>query len=195
MPKTLTPEEEFDNVLFAGRERPLANIQPNLAVPSNSEQAAGEDVDKIFSLKKRFEKAAQIHEVPPELLEGIASRESRVGSSLNPKGYDPQKKAYGLMQIDERYHKRVGKTPDSQEHINQAAGILREYRNDMDRKFPDWSDEDRWRGAVAAYNMGPGNVKSREKLDVGTTGNNYSSDVMLRSKVFREKMSAMSKRK
>ena len=37
-------------------------------------------------------------------------------------------------------------------------------------------------GAVAAYNFGTGNVVTWGNLDVGTTGNDYSNDVMARAK-------------
>ena len=36
-------------------------------------------------------------------------------------------------------------------------------------------------GAVAAYNFGTDDVWTWERLDVGTTGNDYSNDVMARA--------------
>lgn len=36
-------------------------------------------------------------------------------------------------------------------------------------------------GGVAAYNFGVSNVRSWEGLDRGTTGNDYSNDVMARA--------------
>lgn len=156
---------------------------------------AEDDVNEVFSLKDKFDRAGKRYAVPTEILAGVASRESRVGKHLNAEGYDPEKKAYGIMQIDERYHKRRGKGPTDQAHIDQSAEILRQYRNEIDRKFPDWSDEERWRATVAAYNMGPANVKTRERLDVGTTGNNYSEDVMDRAKVFRARLSEKAKKR
>ena len=36
-------------------------------------------------------------------------------------------------------------------------------------------------GAVAAYNFGVGNVQSWGGLDIGSTGNDYSNDVMARA--------------
>jgi soluble lytic murein transglycosylase-like protein len=208
-----TPEDEFDDILFKGRERPVRgtpasspSIPPKTKLVRGKKQksdhevardqawsdlhmlrsrdSAKQDILEIEKLHPKLKKAAEKFNVPVELLAGMASRESRAGKHLNKEGYDTEKQAFGLLQIDERYHKRAGKKPTDQAHINQAAGILREYRNVMDRKHGDWSDEERWRGAVAAYNMGPGNVKTRENMDKGTTGDDYSKDVLHRAEVY-----------
>lgn len=145
-----------------------------------------EDFPQLAALKDKFENAAKLYGIPVEILGGIASRESRVGKHLNEAGYDEEKKAYGVMQIDERFHKRRGKKPDSQEHINQAAEILAKNKKEIDKRFPKWSEEQRMRAAVAAYNFGVGNVKTWKGLDKGTTGDNYSGDVMERAGAYRE---------
>jgi len=36
-------------------------------------------------------------------------------------------------------------------------------------------------GGIAAYNMGDGNVRSIENMDVGSTGGDYSNDVAARA--------------
>ena len=175
-----------------------AAATPTIAVPadpSEFEGLAADDLKEAFSLKTKFQRASKKYAVPTEILAGMASRESRMGKHLNEEGYDPDKKAFGILQVDERYHKRRGTKPDDQAHIDQAAEILRSYRNQMDRKFPDWSDDERWRGAVAAYNMGPGNVRTLKDLDKGTTGDNYSEDVMARAKFFRSQMEQKAKKK
>lgn len=152
-------------------------------------KAAEEDVPRIASLRHRMEISARKANVPVEYLEGIASRESRGGKALGADGFDPDKKdAYGVMQVDHRYHTLEGTdSPDSQEHIDQAAGILHENKRQIDKKFPRWKEEDRWRAAIAAYNYGTGNVKTKGDVDRGTTGNDYSQDVLIRAKTFRER--------
>lgn len=158
---------------------------------------AEEDLPRVQSLRGKIEAAAKKHAIPVEYLEGIASRESRAGKALNPEtGYDDVKQAYGIMQIDERFHKLEGTTsPDSQEHLDQAAGILYKNKQHMDKKFPKWSQEERWRAAIAAYNMGAGNVKTKENIDKGTTGNDYSQDVLIRSQIFKERLHPSRKKK
>jgi membrane-bound lytic murein transglycosylase MltF len=150
-----------------------------------------DDIPELDRLHARFERAGKTYGVPPEILAAIASRESRVGQHLNKEGYDPEKKAYGVMQIDERYHKRRGRTPDSQAHINQAAEILSKNKKEIDKRFPKWTEEQRMRGAVAAYNMGTGNVRTWNNLDVGTTGGDYSKDVMLRARALKARRDVM----
>ena len=159
-----------------------------LAVPAEPNPIE-DDLPQIEALRSKFDIAANMHGVPADILAAMASRESRAGKHLDASGYDPEKKAYGIMQIDERYHKRRGKKPDSQEHINQAAEILSKNKKEIDKKFPKWTEDQRMRAAVAAYNFGVGNVKSWEGLDVGTTGGDYSADVMERARVYRERTS------
>jgi len=199
----MTPEEEFDEMLFYGRTRPAAPTSASVPVPTalvkkkttkdtvdpdlrmlESRDKAKADITEIMALHPKLKKAAEKYSIPVEVLAGMASRESRAGKHLNKEGYDMEKKAFGLLQVDERYHKRKGKTATDPAHIDQAAEILRDYRNQMDRKHPEWADEDRWRAAVAAYNMGPGNVKTLKNLDKGTTGNDYSADVMHRAELY-----------
>ena len=152
--------------------------------------AALEDVPQISSLRQKMETAAKKAHVPVEYLEGIASRESRGGKALNSEGYDPVKNAYGVMQVDQRYHDLEGTTaPDSQEHIDQAAGILRDYKKQMDKKFSKWSEPEKWRAAIAAYNAGPGNIRTKERIDKGTTGGDYSQDVLIRAQTFKQRFS------
>ena len=149
-----------------------------------------EDLPELGAIHERLGIAAKKYGLPTEILAGIASRESRAGKHLNAEGYDEKKKAYGIMQIDERFHKRRGKKPDSQEHINQAAEIL--YKNkkqiDADKRFAKWTEEQRMQAAVAAYNFGVGNVRTWKGLDKGTTGGDYSKDVMERARAYRERM-------
>lgn len=145
-----------------------------------------DDIPQLKSLKSKFESASKRTGVPTEVLAGIASRESHAGKSLNKEGFDPDKKAFGVMQVDGRYHQLRGtESPKSQAHINQAAEIVRDNKKLMDKRFPNWTEEQRWRAAAAGYNMGPGNVKSLDHMDQGTTGGDYSEDVMKRAKAFR----------
>ncbi|XP_076804457.1 lysozyme g-like [Clavelina lepadiformis] len=53
-------------------------------------------------------------------------------------------------------------------------------------KHTDWSPEQQLQVSIAAYNYGPGNVRTWENLDIGTTSNDYSNDVMTRARFYRE---------
>jgi soluble lytic murein transglycosylase-like protein len=144
-------------------------------------------MDRLSRIHSKLQKAADKHAIPVEILAAIADRESGVGSGLDVSGWDMGKNAYGIMQVDKRFHNVRGKTPDSQEHINQAAEILRQARNDMDRKFPKDTDEQRWQSAIAAYNTGAGRVKSHAGRDRATAGHDYSADVWERATDYRER--------
>lgn len=176
--------EEMDAIV--GITPPVKPKPMRLEVPRGPNPIE-EDMPQIESLRAKFEAASKRYGVPVEILAGIASRESRAGKHLNPDGYGAEKKAYGIMQIDERFHRRRGKKPDSQEHINQSAEILAKNKKtiDADKRFAKWTEEQRMQAAVAAYNFGLGNVKSWRNLDKGTTGGDYSKDVMSRAAAYR----------
>jgi len=149
-----------------------------------SQTMAQTDKARVLALKAEIEAAASQHRLPPALLAAIASRETRGGNALDSTGYSRyDANGFGVMQVDRRYHDVQG-TAKSQAHISQAAGILSGYRDQMAAKFPDWTDAQVLRGAVAAYNTGPSNIKSLADVDKTTTGGDYSSDVWARARTF-----------
>ncbi len=145
-----------------------------------SHQMAMTDLPRLKKYEQAFVDVGRKHGVPPALLAAICSRESRAGASLDSRGLGDNGNGFGLMQVDFRYHKPAG-GPYSKEHIDQAAGILKSMLKEVAAKHPDWSAEQQLRGAVVAYNAGPGNVQSLSGMDRGTTGDDYSNDVWARA--------------
>ncbi|KAM4795960.1 lysozyme g-like [Rhinophrynus dorsalis] len=119
------------------------------------------------------------------VIAGIISRESRAGNALVD-GWGDNGNAFGLMQIDIRWHTIRG-TWNSVEHITQGVEILIEMFNFISRKFPSWSTDQKLKGALAAYNAGPGSVNSFDQIDSGTTGGDYSNDCTARAKYYKRK--------
>lgn len=74
--------------------------------------------------------------------------------------------------------------PASGGHLRQAAAILGGMLTAVAQAHPDWPPAWQLRGAVAAYNAGPGNVRTQPGLDKGTTGNDYSADAWARARWF-----------
>jgi len=158
-----------------------------LGVPA-SEAIARKDMARVRAIKARFDAAAMAYDLPPALLAGIASRESHVGASLR-RGFGDRGNAFGIMQIDKRYHTIVvSDGPDSETHISQAAGILAKKLAIMLLQPPAWPEEWELRGAVAAYNMGTKFVRTQTNMDVGSTGGDYSADVWARARFFAANM-------
>ncbi|HYI01957.1 peptidoglycan-binding protein [Hyalangium sp.] len=147
---------------------------------ASSQKMARTDLTKMKKYADEFAAAGKKHNLPPALLAAIASRESRGGSALDSRGFGDHGNGFGLMQVDKRFHSPKG-GPFSAAHIDQAAGILKSYHNQIKAKHPDWPPEQQLRGAVAAYNSGPGNVQTIKNMDKGTTGNDYSTDVWARA--------------
>lgn len=174
--------DEMDAMVGIAPPTPLKPMKLQAPEEPNPIQ---DDLPQLSGLRNKFEQAGKIYGIPVEILAGIASRESRAGKHLNALGYDKTKKSFGVMQINERYHKRRGKKPDDQAHINQAAEILSKNKKEIDKKFPKWTEEQRMQAAVAAYNFGVSNVKTWKGLDQGTTGNDYSTDVMSRARAYK----------
>lgn len=148
-----------------------------------SQQMAQTDRAHLEKYRELFQQVGEQYHLPPALLAAIASRESRGGTALDSKGnakFDPN--GYGLMQIDRKKNPQLIRGgPRSAEHIATAAGLLQDNLEKVRRKHPEWSEAEQLRGAVAAYNMGTGNVRTLKGMDKGSTGEDYSSDVWARA--------------
>jgi len=145
-----------------------------------SHSMAKVDLPKLQKYATDFIAAGEKNGLPPALLAAISSRETRGGSQLSKSGYGSNGADFGLMQVNKDSHKLVG-GPFSREHINQAAGILRDFRTAVAKKHKSWTPEQQLRGAVAAYNFGDRNVQTLDGMDVGTANDDYSSDVWARA--------------
>jgi len=155
----------------------------------SSRKMAKTDLGRVLSLRDKFETVSKESDIPVALLVALASRESRVGHMLKPDGTGDDGHAFGIMQIDFRYHTVLGRNdPASLAHIRQAASILNEYRDKVHQKHPQWSDEHILKGAIVAYNSGVKNVQTIYGMDIGTTGDDYGSDVIARAQFYLEKL-------
>ncbi len=151
-----------------------------------SNQMARHDLPRVEKLVDRFCRAAKKFDVPAPLLAAIASRESRCGSLLDKNGMGDHGNAFGIMQIDKRHHTPagLGGDPASQAHIDQAAEILADNLKRLRAIHSTWESGYLLKGAVAAYNFGIKNVRTKEGIDSGTTGDDYGSDVVARAKFY-----------
>ncbi len=148
-----------------------------------SERMAQTDLQRVLALKGIFVLSGQAFDVPPPLLAAIASRESRCGNVLAPDGTGDNGNGFGIMQVDKRFHNVVGR-PRSQEHVNQACRILVDFLRQVQSKHPSWADADVLKGGLVAYNSGMRNVQTIARMDSGTTGNDYGSDVIARAQFY-----------
>ncbi|NXS62362.1 LYG protein, partial [Brachypteracias leptosomus] len=148
-----------------------------------SEMIAGRDLKNMQKYQDMIIEVGHSKCVDPALIAGIISRESHAGTVLDH-GWGDHGNAFGLMQVDKRYHNTVGAW-DSKEHLTQGAEILNGMLETMQKKFPTWTNEQKLKAAISAYNAGPNNVQSYDKMDVGTTHNDYANDVVARAKFFK----------
>ena len=81
--------------------------------------------------------------------------------------------------VDKRYHKIP--STSTIDNVDQGADILKGMIEGVTKEHPDWTKNQQLRGGVAAYNFGISNVRTIARMDIGTTGNDYSSDVMARA--------------
>ncbi|KAI1903072.1 hypothetical protein AGOR_G00023440 [Albula goreensis] len=160
--------------------------QDNLTVQGvdASHMLAQHDLNRMNKYRDLIIRVGRAHQMDPAVISGIISRESRAGAALTD-GWGDHGNAFGLMQIDKRYHNPMGEW-DSEQHVSQGTQILIELINEIKRKFRDWPKEHQFKGGIAAYNFGVKNVQTYEHLDVGTTGNDYSSDVVARAQWFKQ---------
>ncbi|KAM5181593.1 lysozyme g-like [Mantella aurantiaca] len=156
----------------------------NISGVSASETLANTDLKRVLKYKTNINSVAEETGVDPAIIAAIMSRESRAGNALDSKGFGDHGNAFGLMQIDKRWHTLKGKW-DSREHILQATEILCYMFGEIKKKFPSWKPHQVMKGALAAYNMGPDNVNSFDTIDIRTTGKDYSNDVVARAKFYK----------
>ncbi|MEL6816277.1 MAG: D-Ala-D-Ala carboxypeptidase family metallohydrolase [Cyanobacteria bacterium J06598_3] len=158
-----------------------------------SYQMAQNDWPRVEPLMDRFCRAGEKFELPPELLAAIASRESRCGNtSLLVNGWGDHGNAFGIMQVDKRYHQIAGVGSDSASlaHIEQATGILADYLQQVRASHPTWKDGFLLEGAAVAYNSGVQNVRTQSRMNEGTTGNDYGADVIARAQFYASRFSS-----
>ncbi|XP_072239578.1 lysozyme g-like isoform X1 [Leuresthes tenuis] len=148
-----------------------------------SHTMAKTDADRMRKYESKIKNVGRRHGIAPCLIAAIISRESRAGNALQ-NGWGDHGNAWGLMQVDVNPngggHTRQGAW-DSEEHLNQATGILVQFIGRIQSKFPGWTRDQQLKGGIAAYNMGDGNVHSYENVDANTTGRDYSNDVVARA--------------
>ncbi len=146
-----------------------------------------------------FQKAAKDYEFPPELLLGIASRETNMKNIVGDGGH-----GYGVMQIDDRSYPdwcHSGGWKDVNACIQKGALVLDGKREQIRsgegkslkiggatfRGAPSVSDTDLIRVSVAAYNSGLWAFycfsRGRDP-DAKSTGHDYSKDVLNRTQLF-----------
>ncbi|XP_026135691.1 lysozyme g-like isoform X1 [Carassius auratus] len=150
-----------------------------------SKKLAEIDLVRVEKYKSMITKVARAKQMDPAVIAAIISRESRAGAILKDgwcnKGY-----CFGLMQVDKRYHSLTG-TWDSELHIIQATEILISFIKEIKVKFPNWTQEQCFKGGISAYNAGLKNIQTYERIDVATTGGDYSNDVVARAQWFKSK--------
>ncbi|KAG7486174.1 lysozyme g-like [Solea senegalensis] len=156
---------------------------------SASQTMAETDRERMEKYRTIIYRVAKDKDIHPALIAGIISRESRAGHTLIDGGgdWDSKRGAYngfGLMQVDVNpnggNHTAIGEW-DSEVHLRQATNILIGHIQTIRNKFPGWCTEQKLKGGIAAYNMGPRNVHSYDRVDENTTGGDYSNDVVARA--------------
>jgi soluble lytic murein transglycosylase-like protein len=158
------------------------NLPAGLA---SSHQMAQTDLFKIHSLIQCFRNVGKKYDIPPAFLAALASRESRCGAALDATGFGDGGNAFGIMQVDKRYHDIRGTSnPVSLEHLEQAAEIVVNFREQVKANHLDWEDAFVLKGTAVAYNSGVSNVQTKAGMDLGTTGNDYGSDVIARAQFY-----------
>ncbi|MGK7875919.1 MAG: SH3 domain-containing protein [Xenococcaceae cyanobacterium] len=178
-------DQALPNVPTTGASAPTARqdgLSPGVAA---SHQMAETDLSRVSAMADQFRTVASIFGVPAAVLAAIASRESRCGNVLDNNGWGDNGNAFGVMQVDRRFHNIEGTSnPRSPEHLQQATGIFVNCLEQVERKHPNWEAPLILKGAAVAYNSGVSNVQTQAGMDVGTTGNDYGSDVMARAQYY-----------
>lgn len=142
-------------------------------------------INEINSMKTCYDQVANEYCIESAIIGGIASRETNGGASLDPNGYgtwDPN--GYGLLQCD-IYSSGLPCTSCGPKTCCHVRMMVRDKIipdiNWAKSSFPGWPIERQVQAAVAAYNSGRSRVHDWPSIDQGTTGRDYSNDVMARA--------------
>uniref|UniRef100_A0A671VUL1 Lysozyme g n=1 Tax=Sparus aurata TaxID=8175 RepID=A0A671VUL1_SPAAU len=152
-----------------------------------SHRMAEIDADRMEKYRSNINRVGGKYGIDPAIIAAIISRESRAGNQLN-NGWGDGGNAWGLMQVDVNPqgggHTKRGAW-DSEEHLCQGTEILVDFIKQVTKKLPSWTKEQQLKGGIAAYNMGVGNVRTVANVDVGSTGGDYSNDVVARAQWYK----------
>ncbi|XP_017547468.1 lysozyme g-like [Pygocentrus nattereri] len=148
-----------------------------------SYKLAEHDLKRMDQYKSIIIKVGNAKQMDPAVIAAIISRESRAGAALVD-GWGDHGNGFGLMQVDKRHHIPRGAW-NSEQHVTQGTEILIDSIKAIQRKFPNWPKEHQFKGGISAYNAGVRNVRTYERMDIGTTGNDYSSDVVARAQWYK----------
>ncbi|NXW00772.1 LYG protein, partial [Fregetta grallaria] len=149
-----------------------------------SEKIAERDLRAMDQYKTLIKKVGEKLCVEPALIAGIISRESHAGKILK-NGWGDNGNGFGLMQVDKKSHTPVGRW-NSETHLIQGTKILTMMIKKIQSKFLHWTKDQQLKGGIAAYNIGPGNVRSYDRMDVGTPHDDYSNDVVARAQYYKK---------
>ncbi|KAJ8352526.1 hypothetical protein SKAU_G00240020 [Synaphobranchus kaupii] len=177
----------ISNVETTGASQETANQDgPRNPGVSASHELARTDLNRVSQYKGIITKVARAHQIHPAVIAGIISRETRGGSDKvrSNGGWGDHGNAFGLMQVDKRWHTPKGGW-DSEEHLIQGTEILVSSIKQIQAKFPSWSKEQQLKGGLAAYNMGASNVQSYPGVDSNTHMKDYSNDVVARAQFYK----------
>lgn len=150
-----------------------------------SQKMAETDKKKVDQYKDTIEKVGKELGIDPAIIAGIISRESRGNENLLKNGWGADGSDYGLMQVSKHNKPNMKDGPGGYSHIKQASEILKKSIEGVTKKHPDWTKEQQLKGGISAYNAGVKNVQTLKGMDIGTTGNDYSNDVVERAKWFK----------
>uniref|UniRef100_A0A8D0GXF7 Lysozyme g n=1 Tax=Sphenodon punctatus TaxID=8508 RepID=A0A8D0GXF7_SPHPU len=149
-----------------------------------SRTIAERDLRHMNQYKTKIQNVGREQCIDPAVIAGIISRESHAGTALK-NGWGDRGNGFGLMQVDKRYHKLEGAW-NSEQHITQGTRILIDMIKAIQRKFPQWTKEQQLKGGISAYNAGPGNVRSYDRMDNGTPNHDYANDVVARAQYYKD---------
>uniref|UniRef100_A0A663LW01 Lysozyme g n=2 Tax=Athene cunicularia TaxID=194338 RepID=A0A663LW01_ATHCN len=149
-----------------------------------SEKIAERDLGAMNRYRTLIKKVGEKLCVEPAVIAGIISRESHAGKILK-NGWGDNGNGFGLMQVDKKSHTPVGQW-NSETHLTQGTNILIMMIKTIQGKFPRWTRDQQLKGGISAYNAGASNVRSYDKMDIGTTHDDYSNDVVARAQYYKK---------
>ena len=184
---TRTSVNPLNGMMLAANRNSMPAF-PDVGVHRRALGHAREDIGRINNLAPMITRYAQQYNIPPAILAGLVSRESRGRNVIGDNGY-----GHGLGQIDSgsfpgwtRRWRANGRPAG--EGLRKAAEVFDAKRRYLRGRFPQMNEQELLKSTLSAYNAGEGAVaravRRGRDTDSVTTGRDYARDVLNRASVF-----------
>lgn len=139
-------------------------------------------IDRAKAARATIQAAARRHGIDWRILAAIGVRETNFRNIDSPRPDDP---GWGVFQLTNQPGVSRAQARDLTFAANYAANLLADNKRLLRRRHPHFTETQLIHAMVATFNFNPSNIRGNpERIDIGTTRNNYGENVLLLANCF-----------